>query len=217
MSNALRAHHAPVRGERGTINMSETKIKIPEGMLEAAAMELSDVGFRSDVIAYDVKRMLKAALRWLSENPIVPTDAQIEEMKIKLVPVHPHWSNIVAEWQRRMFLAPEPEAPMTCRSCNASTRDFKPYPCCGHCGAMLLRDAVPESAASAGECAGADVECKERQRQIAEVKEERFVFCFHPSTMTLTTHTVRQVMSFGKRNTRLGNAFSPASKPPWQT
>ena len=89
--------------------MSETKIKIPEGMLEAAAMELSDVGFRSDVIAYDVKRMLKAALRWLSENPIVPTDAQIEEMKIKLVPVHPHWSNIVAEWQRRMFLAPEPE------------------------------------------------------------------------------------------------------------
>ena len=66
----------------------------------------------------------------------------------------------------------ELEAPMTCRSCNASTRDFKPYPCCGQCGAMLLRDAVSEPDASAGECAGADVECKERQRQIAEVEEE---------------------------------------------
>ena len=51
----------------------------------------------------------------------------------------------------------EPEAPMTCRSCNASTRDTKPYLCCGHCGAMLVPDAIPESAASAGECAGAVV------------------------------------------------------------
>jgi hypothetical protein len=54
-------------------------------------------------------KILEAALRWLSENPRVPTDAQIEDMKIKLVPVHPHWSNIVAEWQRRMFIAPDPE------------------------------------------------------------------------------------------------------------
>jgi len=55
--------------------------------------------------------LLEAFVCWLSENPIVPTDAQVEEMRIKLVPVHPHWANIVAEWQRRMFVAPEPKAP----------------------------------------------------------------------------------------------------------
>lgn len=33
---------------------------------------------------------------------------------------------------------------MTCRCCHASTRDFNPYPCCGHCGAMLVPDAGPK-------------------------------------------------------------------------
>lgn len=53
----------------------------------------------------------------------------------------------------------EPEAPMTCRSCNASTRDFKPYPCCGHCGAMLRPDAVSEPEAQEDDtvtCEGCD-------------------------------------------------------------
>ncbi len=77
-------------------------VTIPKGMLEAALDAPIDEARESQTYA-----VLEAALRWLSENPIVPTDAQIEEMKIKLVPVHPHWSNIVAEWQRRMFLAPD--------------------------------------------------------------------------------------------------------------
>ncbi len=34
------------------------KYLVPDGMLEAATQELSDVGFRSDVIMYDAKRML---------------------------------------------------------------------------------------------------------------------------------------------------------------
>jgi hypothetical protein len=55
----------------------------------------------------DVRDVCLAFAEDLAENPIVPTDKQVEEMKIKLVPVHPHWANIVAEWQRRMFLAPE--------------------------------------------------------------------------------------------------------------
>lgn len=46
---------------------------------------------------------------------------------------------------------------MTCRCCHASTRDFNPYPCCGHCGAMLLPDAGPKPDASAG----ADVTCRD--------------------------------------------------------
>ena len=52
-----------------------------------------------------------AVVKDLAKNPVVPTDEQVEEMKIKLVPVHPHWANIVCEWQRRMFLAREPEIP----------------------------------------------------------------------------------------------------------
>ena len=46
---------------------------------------------------------------------------------------------------------------MTCRSCNASTRDTKPYPCCGQCGAMLCPDAVPQPPDAS---AGADVVTK---------------------------------------------------------
>jgi len=93
--------------------MSEKNVKVPEGMLEAvAAAQRERWNYSEDAhskVDCNTVLDLEAALRWLSENPIVPTDEQVEEMKTKLVPVHPHWGNIVAEWQRRMFLAPEPE------------------------------------------------------------------------------------------------------------
>ena len=87
--------------------MSE-KIVVPEGMLKAAGKASGGV----DPDGYFLYLPLQAALLWLSENPIVPTDEQVEEMRIKLVPVHPHWGNIVAEWQRRMFLASDKRADM---------------------------------------------------------------------------------------------------------
>jgi hypothetical protein len=50
-----------------------------------------------------IRRCLAAALSWLSDNPMVPTDEQFatlcdDQMNVK---------QRVVEWQRRMFLAPE--------------------------------------------------------------------------------------------------------------
>ena len=84
--------------------MSETKIQVPEGMLKA---------IRGRYVGNDNcgRYILEAALRWLSENPIVPTDGEAKAI----------WRDtglcnevdddelrcIVVEWQRRMFLAPD--------------------------------------------------------------------------------------------------------------
>lgn len=45
-----------------------------------------------------IRVAIEAALRWLSENPIVPTLEQVNE----LMPL-PTVRDIIAEWQRRMF------------------------------------------------------------------------------------------------------------------
>ncbi len=84
------------------------RIVVPSGMVEAA-MDATIPQAHTNKERRNVYLAVEASLRWLSENPIIPTDEQVEEMRIKLVPVHPHWGNIVAEWQRRMFLAPELE------------------------------------------------------------------------------------------------------------
>ena len=81
--------------------MSETKIKVPEGMLQAALDSVKD----GDLLGY----ALEGALRWLAENPIVPTSKQVQDMIDS-----DHLSTIAsrcAEWQRRMFLVSEPEVP----------------------------------------------------------------------------------------------------------
>ena len=89
------------------------QMKIPEGMLKAAH-EKAFVGMGTSI----TERILEAALRWLSENPIVPTDEQIDRIHREANPsaetaIGRHWEirNWLIEWQRRIFLAPEPEIP----------------------------------------------------------------------------------------------------------
>lgn len=93
--------------------MNEKKYIVPEGMLKAVEGRYRMVyssGFNPPV----VRANLEAALRWLSENPIVPTDQQemeiykkyISTVSDKAYPIY-----LLKEWQRRMFLAPEPEVP----------------------------------------------------------------------------------------------------------
>jgi hypothetical protein len=86
------------------------KIVVPEGMLRAAIDEsqYATLGLSGHNVI--IERTVKAALRWLSENPIVPTRRQVEEISV------PYYrSSAVAkehamvEWQRQMFLAPEPQ------------------------------------------------------------------------------------------------------------
>lgn len=83
----------------------EKKIVVPGGMLDAA-LPFCDNQMHS---------ALEAALRWLSENPIAPNDEQVGRMwcaKNKLPFEGTDWVRWGAsEWQRRMFLAPEPEVP----------------------------------------------------------------------------------------------------------
>ena len=86
-----------------------SEIKVPEAMRERIRARVEEfLHGPADAIEFDAT--IDAFAEELAKNPVVPTDAQVEEMKIKLVPVHPHWANIVCEWQRRMFLA-EPEIP----------------------------------------------------------------------------------------------------------
>jgi hypothetical protein len=81
--------------------MSKKKIVVPGGMLKAAMGETH----RPDGNDAFVCGILEAALRWLAENPIVPSDEDIESMREEAALAR----HFAVEWQRRMFLAPEPE------------------------------------------------------------------------------------------------------------
>ncbi len=84
--------------------MSEKRYVVPDGMMNAACNDHHAIG----VNQRDVAKMLEAALRWLSENPIVPTErecARLCDYDPKIVKF------VVSVWQRLAFLAPEPEVP----------------------------------------------------------------------------------------------------------
>ena len=91
------------------------RIVIPEGMLDA--FEDAHVEYllkhKSDPLV-PMKACifaLEAALRWLSENPIVPTMEQATEMSDSGHPCVLDGVWYATEWQRRMFLAPDLEVP----------------------------------------------------------------------------------------------------------
>ena len=90
--------------------MAERRVVVPDGMLKAAVpCYLPDRQL--------VHSILEAALLWLSENPIVPTSEQLHSIigKLPVAMCDIVWTErdraLIAEWQRRMFLAPEPEVP----------------------------------------------------------------------------------------------------------
>ena len=86
--------------------MSETRIIVPMGMLK----EVVDAEAKS-VVPFDQLETLSIGLRWLSENPIVPTEDQMAQIMCAHVA---NWEQIrsrIEAWQRRMFVAPEPEVP----------------------------------------------------------------------------------------------------------
>lgn len=93
--------------------MSERKYVVPEGMWDAAQAAAAEVSLNgSNGSVEKVTRGLECALRWLAENPIVPSMEQVIDIsKASIVDSHRvdlfvHY--VCAEWQRRMFLAPEP-------------------------------------------------------------------------------------------------------------
>jgi hypothetical protein len=90
----------------------EKKYVVPEGMLQCAVEAMKEPGgskFRST--EQWAATGLEAAIRWLAENPIVPTKEQIDQIDYFLDGEPNFVESHAVEWQRRMFLAPEPEAP----------------------------------------------------------------------------------------------------------
>lgn len=96
--------------------MSDTKIKVPEGMLEAAFAALGDGEKKGSPPAYGA--FLEAALLWQRNNAPMPTESQIGEM----IEAHRRdvnlWNRFGSgdsyayhcwAWIRRMYDAPEIE------------------------------------------------------------------------------------------------------------
>lgn len=87
--------------------MSERKIIVPEGMLKAAQQKNCTCADCAAVF----RDMLEHALLWLSENPIMPTEdegnqmlgcpSEYHQMELRDLAIRG-----AVEWQRRMFFAP---------------------------------------------------------------------------------------------------------------
>ena len=92
--------------------MSEKRYVVPEGMLTETEVAIVNSITSGHNKSWEMAKVaLEAALRWQSENPIVPTDEQIDGMSVGNFS-HGAGRRAVkrgaVEWQRRMYLAPEP-------------------------------------------------------------------------------------------------------------
>jgi hypothetical protein len=89
--------------------MSEN-IKVPDDML-MAALDAAGQTVKGCPWQEIATKAVEAAIRWLSENPIVPTEEQAQ----KVWDYSPRGAffrqNFLTEWQRQMFNAPDPEVP----------------------------------------------------------------------------------------------------------
>ena len=100
--------------------VKEKKYVVPERMVENVWDSPEHAKYPNLGGLAELKALLEAAIRWLAENPIVPTAEQLRAMRKDLCPVtggEDGWMSSsdlkdgAVEWQRRMFLAPEPEVP----------------------------------------------------------------------------------------------------------
>lgn len=89
--------------------MSEKKIVVPEGMLDAAMRASMEAGLGIGP-STELRVVLEAALRWQKENPPKPTDEDLW----KIAGDHDHVRPLLTqeyckEWIRRMYDSSEPE------------------------------------------------------------------------------------------------------------
>ena len=114
--------------------MSERKYLVPEGMLRAAwhaQLPADNPTFEWDegdeMSRKFYRRIMEAALRWLSDNPQVPTMEQATEMSDSGHPCVLDGVWYATEWQRRMFLAPETpdEREMIVYECHNCKKSWK--------------------------------------------------------------------------------------------
>jgi hypothetical protein len=95
--------------------MSEKRYVVPEEMLDAATAVINadmSAALRSDMRWPGVNAILKAAIRWQSEHPQVPTEEQMDALTNDL-PYQDSGNGrifrvVIDRWQRHMYDAPEP-------------------------------------------------------------------------------------------------------------
>jgi hypothetical protein len=89
--------------------MSEKRYVTPDAMLDVVYSTIENSGLEfGEGEKLLVCAALDASIKWLAENPIVPTEQEYRDFGVKF---DFQGVKCIAEWQRRMFLAPEPEVP----------------------------------------------------------------------------------------------------------
>ncbi len=83
--------------------MTQLKYQVPASGL-AAAMENAP----EDLDPLAVALILQAFVKWQSEHPIVPTEEQMTAVRVSVGFYPGDHRQLMAEWIRRMYLAPEP-------------------------------------------------------------------------------------------------------------
>jgi hypothetical protein len=87
--------------------MSDKKYVVPEGGLKAALGQVDYARAHSGVEEGIIKRALQDFVRWLSENPMEPTEQQVIDLFDTFNGKGHLEIHRITEWQRRMFLAPK--------------------------------------------------------------------------------------------------------------
>jgi hypothetical protein len=110
--------------------MSDKKYVVSEGGWKAAAMAFDyDIVESRDECDKNLHKSLLAFIRWQSESGPVPNEKQAREAMGAVLPEFVQCA--IRNWQRRMYLAPEPEA--GCVHCGNSYKFVPDSPCaCGH-------------------------------------------------------------------------------------
>jgi hypothetical protein len=107
--------------------MSDKNYVVPKEGL-AAALEAAGSTLRDTEWKHVVAVAVHAFIRWQSENPRVPTDKQIKDMwTLYANSVEVDCAGLLAEWQRRMYLAPEPEVPEKIKDLLLDLRELKEH------------------------------------------------------------------------------------------
>lgn len=116
-----------------------SEIRVPKAMFEAAMDCCSPNHPRRTML------VLEAALRWLTANPIVPTEEQFQQMcrdyhnefcgEPPVGMTQGHY--LPVEWQRRMFIVPEPESATNSRPLPRNHDDGRGRYKCPECGHIL--------------------------------------------------------------------------------
>jgi len=98
--------------------MSEGRIVVPEGITGRVFLMLRKLNDYPHPDSKECGKLLVVAVavceefaRALIESPITPTRSQLDAMYDSMKTVGDAAEYMAVEWQRRMFLAPEPEIP----------------------------------------------------------------------------------------------------------